>query len=134
LDNFTEIMAQMQELAKHGYLRRAGGGFAITDKGKDALKPYKLVAAEKRFQFYTGIGQPTELSAGSVNEFCEAVSKADVASLEFHLGRDDFQKWLQDAIAESVFAGDLDKIKGANLHGEDLRDAILKAAASRYSL
>jgi predicted transcriptional regulator len=130
----TEILVQMQELARQGYLRRAGGGFTITDKGKDALKPYRNVASEKQFQFYMALDQPTGLSVGSIAEFCEVTAKVDVASLEFHLSRGDFENWFQDAAQEPVFAAELVKIKASNLTGEDLRNAILKAATTRYSL
>lgn len=130
----TEILQQMQELAKEGYLRRAGGGFAITDKGKNALKPYKAVPENMNFTFYIALDQPTAESAGNINEFYAAASKIDVASLEFHLYRGDFEKWFQDAAEDPNFAQELSELKSKQLKGEELKKALIEALAQKYSI
>ena len=34
----NQAIAEVQELAKEGFLRKVGGGFGLTEKGKNALK------------------------------------------------------------------------------------------------
>ena len=48
----TQIAQDMQSLAKDGYLKKVGGGFTITAKGKDALKATAVLPSNLRFEFY----------------------------------------------------------------------------------
>ena len=129
----SQIMQHMQELAKEGFLKKVGGGFAITEKGKTALKAAAPVPGNMRFNFYTAIGQPTGMSAETIREFHDLVLKVNVTTLEFHLGRDDFENWFRMAVVDAGFADELAKMKKMDLKGEDLRKAIVKAAEARYS-
>lgn len=129
-----QLIEQVQEMTKAGFLRRVGGGYAITEKGKNALKATAPVPADARFNFYVGLDQPADVSAGSVEEFYGAVQKVDAASLEFHLYRGDFENWFRLTIKDEKFAEQLATIKEANLRGEDLRKTITEAVKSRYSL
>ncbi len=130
----TEILQQMHELAQDGYLRKAGGGFAITEKGKNALKPYKTVPENMRFTFYVAVGEPTAESAGSIKEFYDQAAKVNALSLEFHLSRGDFECWFQEAMADADFAKELASLKSKDLKGEELRKALLEALATKSSL
>jgi DNA-binding transcriptional regulator YhcF (GntR family) len=130
----SQIMKNLQELAKEGFLKKVEGGFALTEKGKNALKATAPVPAEMKFEFYVTIGQPAGVSAGTIKEFYEAILEVDVASLEFHLERGDFEKWFQTAVGDAEFAEELVKIKKMDLKGEDLKKAFAKAAEIRYSL
>ena len=130
----SQIMQHMQELAQEGFLKKVGGGFAITEKGKNALKVAAPVPGNMRFNFYIAIGQPTGMSAETIREFHDLVLKVDVASLEFHLGRGDFENWFRLAVVDAGFADELVKMKKTDLKGNDLRKAIAKAAEAKYSL
>ena len=130
----NQIMLQMKVLAKEGSLKKVGGGFAITEKGKTAIKAHALVPWNMRFTFYLAIGQPTGVSAGSIKEFHELALKVNAASLEFHLGRGDFENWYRTAAGDAGFADELAKMKKTTLKGEELRKAIAQAAETRYSL
>jgi predicted transcriptional regulator len=132
--NSSQLIQHMQELAKEGYLKKVGGGFAITEKGKNALKATAPVPWNMRFNFYITIGQPTGASAGSIKEFHDLALKVNVASLEFHLSRGDFENWFRNAAGDAGFADELAKIKKTVLTGEELKKAIAKAAEDRYSL
>ncbi len=129
-----QLVEQVQEMTKTGFLKRVGGGYTITEKGKAALKATAPVPADKRFNFYNSLDQPVNESAGTVKEFLELVLKVDAASLEFHLYRDDFENWFRSAINDPKFADELSKIKKADLKGEDLCKAIAEATKTRYSI
>ncbi len=130
----SQIMQEMQELTKEGFLKKVGGGFAITTKGKTALKATSPVPWNMRFNFYTAIDQPTDMSAGSIKEFHDLALKVNSASLEFHMYRGDFENWFRNAAGDVGFADELAKIKKTSLKDEELRKAITKAADERYSL
>ena len=130
----NQILQDMQDLAKEGFLKKVGGGYAITEKGKTALKVVAPVPEGKRFQFYNSLGNPTGLSAGSVKEFRDAALKVDADSLEFHLYRGDFENWFRTTLNDEVFADELATIKKTDLKGEELKKAIAKATNLKYNL
>jgi predicted transcriptional regulator len=130
----TQTVEYMQQLAKEGYLRKVGGGYTITEKGKTALKAVAPLPENMRFQFYVALNHSTALSAGNVKEFSEAVASVDAVSLEFHVGRGDFETWFKEAVKDPAFAAELAKIAKTELKDEELRQALLKALQLRYSL
>jgi len=130
----SQTMERVQELAKNGFVKKVGSGYAMTEKGKNALKALAPVTGNMRFNFYVGIGQPANASAGSAKEFREVALKVNLASLEFHLHRGDFENWFRTSIKDTVFADTLANLKKSKLKGEELRESIRKALETRYSL
>ena len=128
----VQIGQNMQELAKEGYLKKVGGGFTITAKGKSAVKVVESLPASLKFEFYFALGKPVGMSALSIKEFHDVVGNVDVVSLEFHVGRGDFENWLRNAVGDASLADDFVKIRKAELKGEDLKKAISKAVEEKY--
>jgi predicted transcriptional regulator len=128
----TKIVQYMQELTKDGFLKKVGGGFTITEKGKKTLKADTPLPENMKFRFYAAVNQPTGESAGSIKEFQGLVSKVEVASVEFHLSRGDFENWFSTAVNEGGLADEFSKIKKTGLKGESLRIAIVKAIEAKY--
>jgi DNA-binding Lrp family transcriptional regulator len=125
---------QIQELAKAGLVSKVGGGYGITEQGKTALKAFSAVPVEKEFHFYTAMNQPTGLSAKSFKEFYDLVKTADVKALEFHLYRGDFENWVRTTVNDAVFANELECMTKSGVKSEQLRETLLRAAESRFSL
>ena len=130
----NKIVQHMQELAKEGFLKKVGGGFTITGKGKNTLRAIVPLPLNMRFNFYVTLGQPTGESAGSIKEFHDLVSQVNVASLEFHIVRGDFEKWFRTAVGERGLADEFAKISKTCLKGEDLKKSIVKAIEAKYAL
>jgi predicted transcriptional regulator len=130
--NPSQIIEHMQELAKEGFLRKVDGGYGMTEKGRGALKAFAPVPKDMEFHFYIGIAQPTGLLANTIKDFYEIVQQIDVASLEFHFYRGDFENWIRTACDDVAFADELANIKKVQLKGENLRKEIAKAAKARY--
>lgn len=130
----SKTIEQVHELAKTGFVKKIGSGYGITEKGKNALKAVAPVAAGEEFQFYKGIDQPTGLCATCIKDFYDSVTKTDVASLEFHFYRGDFENWIRTAINDAAFADELVQMKKTELKGENLRKELAKAAKERYSI
>jgi len=129
----AQIMQHMQELAKEGYLKKVGNGFAITEKGRNALKALTPLPENLTFRFYIALGQPLSLHARTVKELRDAALKVDATSLEFHLYRGDFENWFRTSVADPAFADELAKTGKKNLKGEELRKALLKALDDNFS-
>jgi DNA-binding MarR family transcriptional regulator len=130
----SEAVEQVHELAKAGFVRKVGNGYAITEKGKIALKLSAPVPADKKFYFYVGVGKSMGFSAGSIEEFYTLVSKVDASSLEFHLYRGDFENWVRIVLNDAELADDFACVREAELKGENLRKAMLMALDERFSL
>jgi predicted transcriptional regulator len=132
--NPNQTIEHVQELVNAGLVRKVGGGYGITEKGKALLKALTPLPKDKAFHFYTGIGQPTGFSAESLKDFYEIVKRVNTDSLDFHLYREDFEHWIENVVHDSALAGELAKMRKAQLKWEDLRIEILKAITARYSL
>jgi len=130
----NQAMAEIQELAKEGFLRKVGGGFGLTEKGKNALKAYVPVLAELGFNFYVNVDKPLGFSAYSLDEFYRFTKQVVTDSLEFHLYRGDFENWLREVLKDSELAEAVGNLKADGLKGEDLRKALLKAIDAKYGV
>ena len=47
----NQTMTEVQELAKEGFLRKVGGGFGLTEKGRTALKDVHTCFQRDEFSF-----------------------------------------------------------------------------------
>ncbi len=130
----NQTMTEIQELAKEGFLRKVGGGFGLTEKGRNALKIFSIVASEMSFLFYVDVDKPMGLTAHSIEEFYGFIKQVVVDSLEFHLYRGDFENWLRDVFRDSELAEAFEALKIEELKGEDLRKALLKAIDAKYGV
>jgi hypothetical protein len=88
------------------------------------------ISREKAFYFFTSIGNYTGESARSLEEFLQKVKDINSESLEFHLYRNDFQRWIRDVLANEELAEELHKITRLNIKGESLRTTIFNVEES----
>lgn len=130
----TQAMAVVQELAKQGFLRKVGNGYGLTEKGKNVIKASVQVPGEVAFNFYVGVDKPLGFSAQSLEEFYRLVRQVCFDSLEFHLYRGDFERWLADVPKDKELAEAVSTLKTSELKGEDLRKAMLKAIDAKYGI
>jgi len=97
------------------------------------VKRPKTVPLEKGFHFYHGTDMPTEFLATNLCELLDCVEKVNTQSLDFHLERGDFQKWLA-LLGEKRVIRQLDSLSKKELKGEKLRarmTEILKARVKK---
>ncbi len=88
------------------------------------------VNQERAFYFYTGMGEPTGVEAKSLKEFVEKVKGVQTKSLEFHLGRGDFENWVY-MLGDPELVKSLVKLRGAGLTGEKLRAELVRVVQTR---
>jgi len=92
----------------------------------------KTVPREKAFYFFTSIGNYTGESASSLKEFMEKINEVNVKSLEFHLCRGDFEKWVNEVLQDRELAAEIRKLRGLNLVSDVLRNQLFAAVSRRY--
>ena len=84
----------------------------------------RTLPRDKAFYFFTSIGNYTGESAESLEEFIKKILDVNVKSLEFHLYRGDFERWIADALEDNVLARKIKQLKTLKPIGIDLRDRL----------
>jgi hypothetical protein len=84
-------------------------------------KILRTLPREKAFYFFTSIGNYTGESASSLKEFMEKINEVNVKSLEFHLYRGDFEKWITEVLEDKELVEEIRKLQKFNLVGDTLR-------------
>jgi NDP-sugar pyrophosphorylase family protein len=79
------------------------------------------VPRDKSFYFDTGLGQYSGILASSIDEFLAALKIVPLDSLEYHIGRRDFEKWTKDVLGSILLADNIRTLRRSQLKGEDLR-------------
>jgi hypothetical protein len=87
---------------------------------------------EKAFYFFTSIGNYTGESATSLKEFMEKINQVNMKSLEFHLYRGDFEKWITEVLDDKKLAEDVGKLQKTNPLGDHLRNQLHTIVSKRY--
>jgi hypothetical protein len=100
------------------------------DKDK-ALLITAAVPPEKGFHFFNDWHMPTGISANSIFDFLNALKKVDVKSLDFHLKRNDFVRWMREVIRDDVLASEFENLRDAGLAGEKIRDRLVRVTEKR---
>jgi hypothetical protein len=88
------------------------------------------VPPEKAFYFYTEIGEPTGLSAKSLREFGTVMAQVDPRSIEFHVLRGDFEKWLV-MLGDQYLAHQIGRLRDLRFKGESLRTRAVEMINTR---
>jgi len=87
-------------------------------------KILRNVLREEAFYFFTSIGNYTGQSASSLEEFLQQIKNVDVKSLEFHLFREDYEKWITQTLGDDKLAGEIRILRGQKVVGNALRDRL----------
>jgi hypothetical protein len=75
---------------------------------------------------------PLEKSAADLRQFYETLKTIEIESLEFHLYREDFEKWL-NYTGEFRLSSEVAKIRRSGQKGEPLR-VTLRGTVNKYLL
>jgi hypothetical protein len=102
----------------------------VVDRDK-ALLITSSVPVEKAFHFFTDLRKPLGIFATSIFEFADELKKVDLKSLEFHMQRNDFSKWLREVIRDDWLANEFDGLQGLKLSGEKLRGRVAETTEKR---
>src|SRR4030066_1082862 len=88
-------------------------------------KILRRVVDSEAFYFYRALGIYTGQKANSLEEFLQKVKEIAAESLEFHLYREDFEKWIVLAIGDARLAKDVKALREQKATtGSDLRERL----------
>ena len=122
----------LQGLVKMGLVKKVEGGYSVTDEGKVALKELIQVPQGSEFFFNIAVGQYAGLSAKTLKEFLEILGKVDARSLQFHVSRGDFEKWIVGVFSDTELANAFIKTRELKMSGETLRKELQRVTVARY--
>lgn len=83
------------------------------------------VPRDKSFYFDTGLGQYSGILASSIEEFLGALKIVPLESLEYHIGRRDFEKWTKDVLGSVLLADNIRTLRRSQFKGEELRQQLV---------
>ncbi len=86
----------------------------------------------KRFYFCDKQGRYLGRAAANLWEFREAIRDVPADSLEYHLSRGDFGRWLTAVLHDEELARRVHKLNNRGLTGEALREALREVVVQRY--
>jgi len=89
------------------------------------------LSREHAFYFFTSIGNYTGESASSLEEFANKIREASIISLEFHLHRGDFERWVDETLQDKELAEEIKKLRNQNPSGDALRDQLYFLVSKR---
>jgi alpha-amylase len=92
----------------------------------------RTVPYEKGFYFYIAPGNFTRETATSLDAFEKKLQVVPADSVNFHLQRGDFQKWIKDTMGDDELAKRVSLIK-LTLPVEDLRKELLAIVQTRIT-
>lgn len=88
------------------------------------------VSADKAFYFNTDVGVYTGRCASNLASFCEILKDVEVRSIEFHMQRGDFEKWIR-FLGDGALSREVAKLREGGLKGEALRAELVAAVSKR---
>jgi hypothetical protein len=96
-------------------------------------KILRRVLREKAFYFFSSIGNYIGESAASLEEFVGKIKEVNPKSLEFHLYRGDFEKWVDEVLGDVRLAEKIRELRNQKLIGENLQDQLYQTILKRYN-
>jgi hypothetical protein len=102
------------------------------ESNKKIVEILRTAPYEKGFHFYTAPGNFTGETATSLDTFEKKLQIIPADSVNFHLQRGDFQKWIEDTLGDDELAKRVSLAKLA-LPVEDLRKELLAIMQTRIT-
>ncbi len=92
----------------------------------------RTLPREKAFYFFTSIGNYTGKRAISLKEFMDKINEVTVKSLEFHLYRGDFEKWIDKTLEDQELTRKIENLRTRNYSGTALKEQLYKTLNKHY--
>src|SRR5437867_11969190 len=99
---------------------------------KETASVLRELTPQNAFYFYRSIGAPTGAAARNLSDFVGVLSSIDIASIQFHTGRGDFENWLR-MLGEDSLARQITGLNEKKLSGEQLRMRLVDVVKTRIN-
>ena len=115
--------------------------YAITNLGKQAIGLPKVdekmaskilspLPLERAFHFYYDLNQPMGVHADSLKDFVDKIQNIDLRSIEFHIPRKDFARWIR-SLGDIELSKKMELLRMRQLSGENLRNTLSTTVKAR---
>ena len=84
------------------------------------------------FHFCIDVGDYTGISAASYEDFLTSIKQVNGKSLNFHVKRGDFERWVLDVLKDEKLAKEMGKLKKQKLRGQALRNRLYRIVSNRH--
>ncbi|MEM2500637.1 MAG: DUF5752 family protein [Candidatus Bathyarchaeia archaeon] len=91
----------------------------------------RRIPTYKGFKFFYTFASPTGMMANSLEEFYEALKVVSIKSIEFHMRRGDFERWIANVIGDAELAARIASLPRSWENLDDLRAALLALLEER---
>ena len=91
----------------------------------------RTLSRENAFYFFTSVGNYTGQRAMSLEEFANKIREVKITSLEFHLYREDFEKWTAEVLEDSELTEKISDLKNLEPVRSALRDQLYVIVSKR---
>jgi hypothetical protein len=95
------------------------------------LKILSSVSFEKGFHFYSSPREYSGVTATSLYEFVEKMQIISAESVEYHISRGDFSRWINDVIEDAELSAEIANIEEEKSSPETLRNKIIEVIQRR---
>ena len=92
----------------------------------------RKLSQKEAFYFFTSVGNFIGRVATSLDEFLKEIKAVDTTSLEFHLQRQDFEKWTTDVLKDAKLALEIRSLRNQKFTGEPLRNRLYSVVSRRH--
>lgn len=93
---------------------------------------FRKLPKDKAFNFFTSIESCTGECATSFEEFLEKIKEVDIKSLEFHLCRGDFEKWVAEILEDKELAEEILNLRDIMPTRDVLRRRLVTIVSKRH--
>jgi len=101
-------------------------------KSLNVFRILRELTKNEAFYFFTSLGDYTGECAISLGDFVRKIKEVDIKSIEFHLNREDFEKWFTQTLEDKELAKEIKNLQKQNLTGESLRQKLHSTVSKRH--
>jgi hypothetical protein len=103
----------------------------VARRWQEASRICRKLPKEQAFCFFTSVGNNTGESAASLEEFLEKIKEVDIKSLDFHLCRGDFEKWVAEVLEDKELAEEILNLRDITPTRDVLRKRLVTIVSKR---
>lgn len=96
-----------------------------------AKRVLRKLPAEKGFTFAYKLANPTKWTVHSLEEFYSTLKIISLRSVQFHITRGDFEKWIRWAIGDNKLADQLAVARKSKILDDEIRERLLSLVGQR---
>lgn len=96
-----------------------------------AKRILRKLPAEKGFTFAYKLANPTKWTVHSLEEFYSTLKIISLRSVQFHITRGDFEKWIRWAIGDNKLADQLAVARKSKILDDEIRERLLSLVGQR---